>query len=271
MSFMQRLKRYFLRRTLRQEKIPLPLWHQTIHSMPIMHRYSTSERVRLRVLASTVLSRKTFSGVQGLRLTDEMRVTLATQTAILIFGFEHPETNPTLDWLRNWYEIIVYPAPFYNGRPTQFNAQGSRISSAELESGETQYQGAVIINWQDDQPHPLHAQANQVLMHELAHKLDMLNGSANGQPPLHANMSPAAWYDAFESAYKQLNQQIHSGHKTHFNPYAATHPAEFFAVCTEYFFEAPHQLKKRFPNVYQQLVLFYRQDPDSQNPQAPSR
>ncbi|MDX1352892.1 MAG: zinc-dependent peptidase, partial [Thiomicrorhabdus sp.] len=108
---------------------------------------------------------------------------------------------------------------------------------------------------------PLHSHANQVLMHEMAHKLDMLDGYTNGHPPLHANMSEQAWFSAFEEGFTCLNQQVKQGKKPDINPYAATNPAEFFAVTTEYFFEAPEKLYRVYPKVYQQLALFYQQQP----------
>jgi len=246
---------------LHKSKIPLKLWHQVTAKMPMMQRYTTEERARLRILASDILYRKTISPARGMRLTDEIRVTLCAQAAILIFGLEDPEEDPSLEWFRNWHEIVVYPTPFRNTKKEVFNAEGWLVSWAGIETGETQYQGPVIIDWSNDKPHPLRSHANQVLMHELAHKLDMLDGSINGHPPLHRGMSEKDWYEAFEPAYETLKSAARNGRHTAINPYAATNPAEFFAVTTEYFFEAPARLHQVYPKVYRQLSHFYRQDP----------
>jgi Mlc titration factor MtfA (ptsG expression regulator) len=256
----QALRRRQLLKTLRRSKIPLKLWHQVTQKMPMMQRYTTQERARLRVLASDILYRKAISPAQGMALTDEIRVTICAQAAILIFGLEDPESDPSLDWFHNWHEIIVYPTPFRNTKGIAFNAQGWLVSWAGVESGETQYQGPVIIDWQEDKPHPLSSHANQVLMHELAHKLDMLDGPIDGHPPLHPGMSQKDWYEAFEPAYEHLKAKVARGAQTTINPYAATNPAEFFAVTTEYFFEAPQMLYRVYPKVYLQMKLFYRQD-----------
>jgi Mlc titration factor MtfA (ptsG expression regulator) len=261
MNAFRRIQRFLLQRSLRKNKIPLKLWHQSIVQMPLMLRYPNREKMRLRLLASEVLLNKAFIPVKGFSLTDEMRVIMATQVAILLFGLEHAESDPGLSWLRNWHQILVYPMAFHNGRKTVFNHQGLLQSWAGFESGETSYQGGIVIDWFDDQPHPLRVHASQVLLHEMAHKLDMLDGDTNGHPPLHSNMSNQAWYEAFETAFKSFNLQLQRGKKTAFNPYAATNPAEFFAVSTEYFFESPQILNRLFPKVYQQLSLFYRQDP----------
>jgi len=246
---------------LHKSKIPLKLWHKVTTQMPIMQRYTAQERTKLRILASDILYRKIISLAQGMVLTDEIRITLCAQAAILIFGLEDPEKDPSLDWFHNWHEIIVYPAPFRNTKKEVFNGAGWLVSWAGVEAGETQYQGPIIIDWSSDKPHPLRSHANQVLMHELAHKLDMLDGSVDGHPPLHANMSQKDWYNAFEPAYQKLKTAAANGRHTAITPYAATSPAEFFAVTTEYFFEAPARLHQVFPKVYQQLTLFYRQDP----------
>lgn len=228
-----------------------------------MNRYPSADRIRLRILATQILRKKKFHPVQGMQLTDLIMVMLATQLAIVIYGLENPEDDLSLDWIRNWQQIIIYPTPFQNGRENLVNYDGVTVSSEGIESGETSYQGEIIIDWQDDQPHALQRNASQVLMHELAHKLDMLDGSINGHPPLHANMSETDWFDAFEKAYEDLTSKIKRGKETAINPYAATSPAEFFAVTTEYFFESPQTLEKIYPKVYQQLVGFYRQDPIS--------
>ncbi len=260
MGFITKINRFLLQRTVRKSKIPLKIWHQSIAQMPLMQRYTNRQKMQLRLLAGQVLNQKSIQPVNGFYLNDIMRITIATQAAILLFGFENPEQDSGLTWIRNWQRILVYPTAFHNGRQTTFNIQGVMDSWEGFESGETHYQGGIIINWQDDQPHPLRKHANQVLLHEMAHKLDMLDGDTNGHPPLHSNMSQQVWFDVFSQAFEQLNAQLNHGIKTTINPYAATNPAEFFAVTTEYFFEAPRVLKRAFPNVYHQLALFYRQD-----------
>ena len=260
MSITSKVQRFLLQRSVRKSRIPLTLWHSTTAQMPMMQRYTNQEKMHLRLLAGHILAQKNIVPVNGFYLCDAMRVTIATQAAILVFRLEHPEQSDSLTWLRNWRQIVVYPTAFHNGRQTTFNVQGFMDSWGGFESGETQYQGGIIINWQDDQPHPLRKHANQVLMHEMAHKLDMLDGDTNGHPPLHSNMNQQVWFDVFSEAFEQLNTQLDHGIKTTINPYAATNPAEFFAVTTEYFFEAPRVLQRAFPAVYQQLSLFYRQD-----------
>ncbi|HBO12902.1 MAG TPA: hypothetical protein DD491_08980, partial [Halieaceae bacterium] len=89
----------------------------------------------------------------------------------------------------------------------------------------------------------------------------MLSGGPNGMPPLHRDMDPAAWTEAFSAAYAALCDAVDAGQETAIDPYAAESPGEFFAVLSEEFFEAPGRLRAAFPDVYRQLSGFYRQDP----------
>ena len=260
MKLVNKLKSILVRRRLKKSKIPFAVWRKATLKMPMVQRYSAVNRAKLRLLAGEVLRVKKIIPVQGMILTDEIRVMIAAQAAMLVFGLESTRNFFVLSWLRNWQSIIVYPAPFWNGRENVLNMNGAWASRAAAQSGETSYQGGIVIDWIDNEPHPLQTHANQVLIHEMAHKLDMLDGYTNGHPPLHRTMRNNEWLKAFGSAYQQLHRQIDAGHNPDINPYAATNPAEFFTVTSEYFFESPAYLKKVYPDVYRKLCLFYKQD-----------
>jgi len=99
-----------------------------------------------------------------------------------------------------------------------------------------------------------------VVIHEFAHKLDMLNGEPNGYPPLPADMSRGEWAAAFTAAYDDFCRKIDRGLEVAIDEYAAESPAEFFAVLSEAFFESPLVVQETYPDVYTQLARFYRQD-----------
>jgi Mlc titration factor MtfA (ptsG expression regulator) len=112
-----------------------------------------------------------------------------------------------------------------------------------------------------------------VVIHEFAHKLDMLSGEPNGCPPLHKGMTLAAWKDAFSGAYGDFCRRVDEADakaetdggaaldELPIDPYAAESPSEFFAVVSEAFFETPEWLEPAYPALYGQLRQFYRQDP----------
>jgi len=127
-------------------------------------------------------------------------------------------------------------------------------------SGESWLGGPVILSWADaelrgDEP------GYNVVIHEFAHKLDMLNGDANGFPPLHADMDRGEWSRAFSAAFEHFRGRVERGEPTEIDSYAAETPAEFFAVLSEAFFETPGAVLSEYGAVYHQLAAFYRQDP----------
>ena len=260
-----RLRRGLLSRRLRKQRIRAHTWHSIEAADPLFSRFDLQERLKLRMLASQILWRTHFFAARGLDLTNEMKAGLAARIAVVIFGLENPEQDTSLGWLRNWREIIVYPTAFKPHRPpvSSLGSSGLRLVMHDdpVESGETSYQGPLIISWQDAKPGISRSIPGQVLIHELAHKLDMLDGYSNGHPPLHASMDHAIWRDTFQAAYLHLRHQVETGRKHAVNSYAATSPAEFFAVCSENFFESPERLHAAYPEVYRQLSLFYRQEP----------
>jgi len=248
---------------LRTRRVPARIWHGIEKADPLFSRFDLQARLKLRMLASEILWRTHFFAARGLDLTQAMKTCLAARIAIVIFGLEDPERDTCLTWLRNWREIIVYPCAFKPHRQSvsPLGSSGLRlvIHNDPLESGETSYQGPLVISWPDSKPRTSQRMQGQALIHELAHKLDMLDGYSNGHPPLHASMDHQLWHDTFEAAYRHLRHTVEAGHRPEINAYAATTPAEFFAVCSEYFFESPRRLHAAYPDVYAQLSLFYRQ------------
>lgn len=183
-----------------------------------------------------------------------MRVYIAAQACLLIMNLD-------LDYFRGWSEVIVYPDSFVIQRE-EYDDIGVVHETRRTLAGEAWGRGPVILSWSDARPglRP-YGSASNVVLHEFAHKLDMLNGVANGMPPLHNNMVREDWTASLSEAYENLYNQLERHHHTAIDPYAAENPAEFFAVLTEVFFEQPGLLHNLYPQVYGQLSMFYRQDP----------
>ena len=251
---MNRLQRWWQQRFLRKHRIPLHLWETAVAQAPVLQQLNAGERLRLRELASRFLHKKSIVGAGGLAVTEEMRVSIAAQACLLILNLD-------LDYFDGWHEVIVYPDTFVVDHEEQDEAGVVHKTRRALD-GESWEQGPVILSWQDAEPgvQP-HGPGSNVILHEFAHKLDLLNGSANGMPPLHADMSPPAWTAALASAFDDLNLQLDRYRHSAIDPYAAENPAEFFAVLTETFFEVPQLLYETYPKVYEAFKQFYRQDP----------
>jgi len=251
---MKWLEHLRIRHTLKYHPIPHAIWETVMHEVVIFHDLSAVEQAHLRELTTLFLHRKTINGVQGLIVSPEMAVIVAAQACLLILKLG-------LDYYHGWVEVVIYPSAFQVDRDTT-DSNGLVSHEAHALSGESWSRGPVILSW-DDIATELSAgrPGYNVVVHEFAHKLDMLNGSANGMPPLHGNMVRDQWTDAFSNAYEHLQQQLMHGHYSDINAYAATDPAEFFAVMSEYFFTAPQIIFDHYPAVFEQLVLYYRQNP----------
>lgn len=250
---LKRLHRMWLQHVLYRSRIPFNCWQQAMKNGEVFSHLDFAEQHRLRKLASLFLHDKTISGAGGFELDLEKRVYIAAHACLLILNLE-------LDYFRGWHEVIVYPASFVIKRE-EYDASGVVHETRRTLAGEAWGRGPVILSWSDARPHShSHGPASNVILHEFAHKLDMLNGAANGMPPLHKNMVRERWTKSLSAAYKNLYQQVERHHHTAIDPYAAENPAEFFAVLTEVFFVKPELLHKLYPQVYEQLSLYYRQD-----------
>jgi Mlc titration factor MtfA (ptsG expression regulator) len=190
---------------------------------------------------------------------DYMRAVIASQACLLILELD-------LDYYDGWIEIVVYPDSFIVTREVRDEIGVIHMKRSVL-GGEAWGRGPLILSWKDAQPvthqhgRGFHRQGSNVILHEFAHKLDMFDGSADGTPLLHPDMRLQDWVKTFTAAYDHLRQDIERNIQTSIDPYAAENPAEFFAVVTEEFFEVPEHLHRHYPDIYQQLRLFYRQDP----------
>jgi MtfA peptidase len=204
---------------------------------------------KLKELALLFLAEKQFTPVHGLQLTDAMRVSIAAQACL-------PILELGLDWYSGWKGVVVYPGDF-RVRRTEMDEDGVVHEWDDELAGEAMPGGPVVLSWDA----AAHDPYMNVVIHEFAHKLDMLDGVADGRPPLHPGMDARAWRKAFDDAFQGLCDMLERGRDTWLDPYAGEHPSEFFAVISEAFFEDPRETRRRYPDVYQQLKLFYRQDP----------
>ena len=251
-----RFHRWRQYRLLRKHRIPAGTWKQVVSQVPVLQTLKRREQHRLRKLSSLFLHDKTFHGGAGLEIDDFMRASIAAQACLLVLNLD-------LRLYNDWSEIIVYPDAFIAPQ-TETDAAGVVHESKQTLGGQAWHQGPVVLAWsdiqQDMQDESTHKGSN-VVLHEFAHKLDFLNGAANGMPPLHQEMKRAQWTHEFSAAYDDLIQRIHQRKRLVMNPYAATDPAEFFAVMTEVYFEDPQRLQQRFTGVYQKMSEYYQQDP----------
>ena len=232
--------------------VPDAAWREVRRSLPIVATLAEADAGKLRALSDSFLREKSIEGAGGFVLDDEARAVVAAQACI-------PVLSLGIEAYAGWRSVIVYPGGFVS-RGTSVDETGVEHEWEEERSGESWSHGPVVLSWEDVAASGL-LEGYNVVIHEMAHKLDMLNGDANGFPPLHREMDGAAWYRVFSDAYADLGARVDAGEETGIDPYAAEGPDEFFAVASEYFFELPGVLDECYPEVYAEMRAFYRQDP----------
>lgn len=243
---------------------PLPdaLWQDTLSALPFLQSLNADERGRLRALSEAFLAEKEFSSAGGLELDDAMCVAIAVQACL-------PILELGLGQYRDWVGIIVYPDEFVIPRRIE-DEDGLVHEYDEVAAGEAWDGGPVLISWVDTQ---MAGAGYNVVIHEFAHKLDMRSGVADGVPSLPPGVTREQWeetmfaaYDDFCAAVDDAEERAEAGDEAAldelpFDPYAAENPAEFFAVMSEAFFETPEVLRDAYPDFYDLLRRYYRQDP----------
>lgn len=240
-------------RRRRGEAIEDAVWAQTLAALPILTPLDEEERRSLRALAERFIAAKSFEYVGEEEAPEALHIAVIATLACL------PVLELGLDAYAPWRSIILYPAGFV-ARETEVDEDGVEHEWEEERSGEASPYGPVVFSLEDVEESG-QGDGENVVIHEMAHKLDMLDGDANGCPPLHRDMDRAAWTRDFAAAFDALQRELDAGEEPIIDPYAATLPEEFFAVASELFFEAPDELNHACPAVYRHLRDFYRQDP----------
>ena len=249
------LRAWRRQRILARHPISPAQWQAVLQQLPIFDGLNEDEQQRLRERAVLFLHHKHLSALPGVELDSHARLLLAVQAELPLLHLAD------LNWYQGFHEIVLYPDDFLSPQRHR-DASGVEHEWDGEHSGEAWQQGPVILAW----PGVLASgqwEGYNLVIHELAHKLDMLNGDANGLPPLHHDMRVQDWASVMQGAFDDLNRQLDANPdaETEIDPYAAENPAEFFAVTSEYFFSAPDLLVNSYPQVYAQLSRFYRQDP----------
>lgn len=217
-------------------------------------------REQLQGLVKRFLHEKTFVGCAGLEVTEEMRVTIAAQACLLLL-------NRTTEVYPGLHAVLVYPGAFLVPRK-EVDAGGVVTETRQDLLGESWGDGRVILSWDHVQRAGHQPEgAQNVVLHEFAHQLDSESGSTNGAPILGSVESYKRWSEILSRDFELLRRDTYWGYRDVLDPYGASNPAEFFAVATESFFEQPHALAARHPELYAEFRRYFRVDPRDWFPQ----
>lgn len=250
--FITRYRRLTRRRLALQAPFP-DNWEEILNNnLPPYAKLSDDHRSQLQRHMKIFLAEKAFEGCGGLTITDEIKVTIAAQACMLLLN-RPQKCYPKLS------SILVYPSAYVAGDQGLFTHK-SKTKSVRL--GESWGHGTVVLAWDSVK----HGASNfndsrNVTMHEFAHQLDQEDGVADGAPILEARSAYSSWAAVFSKEFERLQIKKKKHKRTLLNKYGATNPAEFFAVATESFFEKPKQLRKKHPELYEELQDYYKVDP----------
>jgi len=239
-------------RLRRIDAMAFPSSYQSILAqIPTYEKLTTKQQEKIKRLIMRFVLTKDFLGAKGLDVTREMKVIIAYYASLLVLNLPRYDSYSTLK------QIIIYPHTIitkelqsYGGIYTQ-----ERFLLEGMSADDT-----VIISWHDAKKQAYQLHHNNLLIHEFAHEVDFMQGGANGVPPLQEG-SYSAFVEVLSKNYRRLCKKANTNRywKKYklLGAYAATNEAEFFAVATERFFEAPKVLKSKFPDLYAQLEKFY--------------
>lgn len=241
-------------RTLARRPIPEDLWRLTLARFPFLAWRDPTDLARLRDMAALFLARKEFSGARNLQIDDAMAVAIAAQACL-------PVLNLGLDWYDDFVGIVVH-ADAVVARREVTDDSGIVHEYVEELAGEAMHGGPVMLSWRDVAESGESAEIGyNVVIHEFVHVLDMRDGQANGVPALPDRAAHDQWLAVLGSEFDDFCDNVDAGHDTLLDPYGAESIDEFFAVASEVFFVAPHDLRQEHPLLYRLFTGFFRQDP----------
>lgn len=240
----------------RVRRQPFPAaWREVLRRrMPAFARLPADLQLQVKKHVQVLVAEKPFIGCAGLVVNDEMRVLIAAQAALLLL-------NRAAGYFENLRQILLYPGAFVVER-SEAGAAGLTHETRRALSGESWQQGQVLLSWDDvlsgaADPDDGH----NVVIHEFAHQLDQERGHANGAPWLGRREAYATWAKVLGREFEALQLRLAQGLSGVIHPYAASNPAEFFAVVSEHFFEQPAALSTAHPALYAEFARLYRTDP----------
>ncbi|MBA2113716.1 M90 family metallopeptidase [Bremerella alba] len=243
------------RRRIKEAAFPEP-WRQIlVDNLWQYARLTSDEKTSLHQSMAVLLQEKNWEGCNGFHVDEETKVLVAAQVGLLTLGLED-------EYFDNVLSILIYPTAY---RATSQSSPGAGIiiEGQSDRLGEAWYRGPVILTHPDivDGAQSTHGGRNLV-MHEFAHQIDMLNGRvADGIPPIDSHEEVERWNHCFEHTYQQLVEDCQRGRSALVDCYGATNKAECFAVLSETFFQQPQRIAQNDPDMFQALCGYYRQDP----------
>jgi MtfA peptidase len=248
--------RKYRRRKIVQTPFPAQ-WLSIIEEKVPHYKYlMDDEKDQLRLLTQIFISEKNFEGCNGLKITDEVKVVIAAQASLLVLSL------PPYQYVQV-KSVLVYPATIAISPPSQsvFTESMGIVPNRIAILGQASLNGPVILVWDAVKRGTRHPKSgHNVVYHEFAHILDLRDGTADGTPVITNRELFSDWVEICSREYMRLKTNTKRGRKTLLDRYGSVHEAEFFAVATELFFDRSIQMQREYPDLYNVMVEYYRQD-----------
>lgn len=226
-------------------------WARACAALRLVDAYGDAERAVLRARTAEFLARRALTGVQGMELDEHRQLVIAIQCCL-------PLLHLSLDALGHWHEVVVYPGTFRVRRHDRDEETDVVTEWDDELAGEAWSQGPIVLSWADiEQDLEAPFEGFNVIIHEIAHKIDMADGAADGMPPLRDRQQRDDWRTVMQRCFDALVAEVERGDETVIDAYAAEAPDEFFAVVSEYYFTAPDVLAEHYPDVHAAFARFY--------------
>jgi Mlc titration factor MtfA (ptsG expression regulator) len=211
---------------------------------------------RLRDTTRILLAEKTWLGRGGHFITEEMRVTVAAQAALLLLGRAR-------DYYRRTREVVVFPSEFRT--PVADDDWEDDFLSDTRLAGQAVMRGTVLLAWDEVLREGREPECgHNVVIHEFAHQLDFAEEVSRGVPDLGDAAVESRWQYAMAVAYADHRRAVQSkAGGLFFTHHAADDEREFFADLTEAFYCRSLGLRELHPELYELLAAYYRLDPAS--------
>ncbi|TAG47976.1 MAG: zinc-dependent peptidase [Betaproteobacteria bacterium] len=252
-------------RSLAKHAIPDEQWQRALNELPFLERYDPELMAKLRELSTLFLIEKgvvsgATDGESMLEVTPHMRIMIAVQACLLILGqvADGKTVADAMSDFDDWENVVVYPGEFPQTQDFE-DEYGVVHKLDEAVAGESWEGGPVLLSWPAVEA-GYEESGMALVIHEFAHKIDMLDGQIDGIPPLPA-AERAEFKAVIEAAFEDFCARVDADEDTLIDPYASEMIEEFFAVSCEVFFAEPELLSVEYPAYFSQLRAFFKIDP----------
>jgi MtfA peptidase len=225
-----------------------------LHRHFIPYKYLTvKEQSQLLIKIAYFLKNKNIIGLGEDQIPDEFKLMLAANACLMLVNIEG-DIYPGLT------NIYVIDGPYVEKDNPVNPHTGKPLFDVRL--GESWKRGPIVVTAQSiRQLFNFKMKKHDVIIHEFSHHLDQQDGHFDGTPEFQNDQQYKRWARIMGREFIKLRKQTALLNFSDIDSYGAKNEAEFFAVCAEYFFTAPHELFSKHPDIFSLYLDYFKIDP----------